>query len=62
MTQEIFGVDVAVALKRPPRIDEYRRYIIAAESGDEAELIAQQWAYGNSAMPVWSVVTDWPVA
>jgi hypothetical protein len=54
-------VEVGVALRRPPRTDQYRRYIVEAENGHAAELLACHWA-GSApgvVMPTESVVTDW---
>lgn len=59
MTLKTFLVEVGVALVRPPKTDEYRRYAVSAESGEEAELIAQQMAQITSIMATESVVTDW---
>lgn len=51
-----------MALRRPPRVDEYRLYRVQADTGYEAELLAQGWAANSPdvAMPVESVVIDWP--
>jgi hypothetical protein len=48
----IFYVNVAVALKRPPRVDEWRRYAVVAENDTEARLVALQMASCTSVMPV----------
>jgi hypothetical protein len=45
-------INIGVALKRPPFVDEYRRYAIAADTRTEAELIALQMAACTSVMPV----------
>lgn len=50
----IHYVKVAVALSRPPKIDEWRRYCVVAATRQEAELIAQQMAACTSVMPVES--------
>lgn len=57
----LYVVEVGVALKRPPRTEQYRKYVIEAENGYAAELIAQQWAScaPGVVMPTESVVTDW---
>ena len=54
-----FVVEVGVALCRPPRTDEYRRYVIEAETGEEADLIACQMAQCSSVMATESVVVEW---
>lgn len=54
MSSIIHYVRVAVALSRPPKIDEWRRYCVVAANRHEAELIAQQMASCTSVMPVKS--------
>jgi hypothetical protein len=57
----VYTVEVGVALRRPPRTDQHRKYVIEAENGHTAELVATQWA-GSSpgvVMAVSSLVTDW---
>jgi hypothetical protein len=56
-----YRVEVGVALARPPREDRRSYFVLEAESGAEAELLAQQWAGSRPGvvMPVASVVTDW---
>jgi hypothetical protein len=48
----IFYVNVAVALERPPTVQEWRRYAVVAESDTEARLVALQMASCTSVMPV----------
>lgn len=50
----IHYVRVAVALSRPPKIDEWRRYCVVAPNRQEAVLVAQQMAACTSVMPVES--------
>lgn len=52
----IYYVEVAVALQRPPGIDEFRHTAVEADSPGEAELIAAQIAACTSTMPVWALV------
>lgn len=52
----IFYVHVQVALSRPPRGDEMRRYAVEAADAVEAELVATQMASCTSVMPVWAKV------
>jgi hypothetical protein len=52
----IWYIHVGVALARPPRLDEYRRYAIEADCPYEAEELALQMASHDSVMPVWSKV------
>lgn len=52
-------VEVGVALRRPPRTDEFRRYAIEASGGNEAELVACQIAQCTSVMATESVVVEW---
>lgn len=40
----VFEVVVGVARSRPPRTDEYRKYLIVARTPSEAELHACWWA------------------
>lgn len=56
-----YGVEVGVALRRPPRHDATIFFTLEAESGQAAELLACQWAANHPrvVMPVASVVTDW---
>lgn len=56
-----YVVEVGVALQRPPRTQQYRKYVIEAENGYAAELAACQWAASSPGvvMPTESVVTDW---
>lgn len=49
----IYSVDVAVALRRPPGVDEYRRVVVSAADPTEASLVAAQMAACTSVMPVW---------
>ncbi len=52
----VFEVHVGVALRRPPRTDELRKYLIAADRPLVAELLACQWAAASIGvvMPVSS--------
>lgn len=50
----VYEIEVGVALRRPPRVDEYRKYLVAAESPLAAELVACQWAAATCVMPVSS--------
>lgn len=54
-----FVVQVGVALSRPPRTQEFRKIIVGAENGYEAELIACQIAQCTSVMATESLVLDW---
>lgn len=45
-------VTVGVALSRPPRVHEYRRYAVAADDAVEAVQAALQMACCTSVMPV----------
>lgn len=56
----VYEIEVGVALRRPPRTDEIRKYLIVAERAIEAEILACQWAACTSVMPVFSrlVVCD----
>jgi hypothetical protein len=44
---------VGVALSRPPKIDEYRGYVVVADTDAEARTVALQMASCTSVMPVW---------
>lgn len=57
----VYKVEVDVALRRPPRRDKTLYYVVEADTGQDAELIACQMAYARRgvSMPVGSVVTDW---
>lgn len=52
----IFYVHVGVALERPPKIHELRRYAVEARSGIEAKEIALCMACCTSVMPVWAKI------
>lgn len=56
----VYTVDVAVALARPPRVDQYRRYRILAVDDFEAALVALYWAWNSPGvvMPVGAEVVD----
>lgn len=55
----IYEVIVGVALARPPKVDEYRKTLVVADSAVEAQLIACQIAACTSVMPVSSrIETD----
>jgi hypothetical protein len=60
----VYTVDVAVALRRPPRVGRWRRFRLAAPDGLTAELVACQWAESTPGvvMAVESVVVDWEEA
>lgn len=51
----IHYVVVGVAMSRPPKTDEYRRYAIYGGTHQEAELVALQMAACTSVMPVETV-------
>jgi hypothetical protein len=53
----IHHVAVGVALVRPPRIDQFRAYVIEADTEQAAELTAHAMACRGAAMPVW---IGWP--
>lgn len=53
----IFYVTVAVALARPPTVDEWRRYAVEAKTPFGAQVIAQQMASCTSVMPIYAEVT-----
>jgi hypothetical protein len=55
----IHYITVGVALERPPKEDERRRYSVAAASHSEAALVATQMAACTSVMPV-SVIRSRP--
>lgn len=48
----LYIVVVGVALRRPPRIHEYRKYVVLARNRLEAELLALQWASFTCVMPI----------
>jgi len=52
----VYEIHVGVALKRPPREDEIRKYLIAADRPINAEILACQWAAASDGvvMPVSS--------
>lgn len=50
----IYTYVVGVALARPPKVDEYRKVLVAADSAIEAQILACQIAAGSSVMPVSS--------
>ncbi len=57
--ERVFEVHVGVSLRRPPRTDEYRKYLIVAGMGEravDAELLACEWAGASAGvvMPVSS--------
>lgn len=49
-----YEVEVGVALRRPPRVDEYRKYIVSASGRTQALSVALQMASCTSVMPVWA--------
>jgi hypothetical protein len=55
----VYHIEVGIAKTRPPQTDEFRKYVLAAESGHEAELTACQWAACAGVMATESNVTDW---
>lgn len=54
----IHYVVVGVAMSRPPKTDEYRRYAIYGGTHHDAELVATQMAACTSVMPVETVRND----
>lgn len=54
-------VEVAVALSRPPREDEWRKYIVEAPTPNEGEQLAQRMAAASPGvvMPVRSRLVLW---
>jgi hypothetical protein len=57
----VFEVHVGVSLRRPPRTDQIRKYLIVTDlagRASEAELLACQWAGASTGvvMPVFSRV------
>lgn len=50
----MFEVEVGLALRRPPRLDQLRKYLIVARSPIEAELVALWMAGRDCVMPVCS--------
>lgn len=56
-----YSVEVDVSLSRPPRADATIYFVLEADNGIEAELLACQWAACHRLviMPVGSVVTSW---
>ena len=52
MATAVYRVIVGGALSRPPRLDEYRLLLVAADNGLEAELVAAQIAACTCVMPV----------
>lgn len=53
----IHYITVGVALERPPKADQYRRYAIYGGTHQDAELVATQMAACTSTMPV-GVIRD----
>ena len=51
-------VQVGLAHVRPPTAQEFRKYVIEAESELAAELLACQWASASCEMPVSSKVLE----
>lgn len=56
-----FRVEVGVALSRPPMLDATIFFVIASETGEDAELTALIMAASHPSvvMPVSSLITDW---
>lgn len=56
-----FTVEVEVALSRPPRSDATIFFVLEAENGYAAELLACQWAacHPRVVMPTASLITSW---
>lgn len=54
----IVTVHVAVALSRPPTIDEYRRIVVEAENAVQGRLLACQIACCTSVMAVEAIVQE----
>ncbi len=52
----VYEIHVGVALQRPPRTDQVRKYLITADRPLAAELLACQWAAASAGvvMPVFS--------
>ncbi len=50
----VYEIWVGLAHRRPPRTDEYRKYLVAADTPLAAELLACQWAAASCVMPVAS--------
>lgn len=57
----IFGVEVDIALSRPPKIDQTVLCVVESPNGVEAELLACQIAQARQGvvMAVGSRVVDW---
>lgn len=54
-------VEVAVALSRPPREDEWRKYVVEAQTPNDGEIMACQMAAVSPGvvMPVRSRLVSW---
>lgn len=52
----VYEVHVGVAMSRPPRTDQIRKYLVDADRPLAAELLACQWAGASDGvvMPVFS--------
>lgn len=55
----VFGIEVDVALVRPPKVDEIRYCVVEAENAMEAALIAGQIAACTSVMPLGFRIVEW---
>lgn len=55
----VFGIEVDVALVRPPTVDQIRYYVVEAPTAMEAALIAGQMAACTSIMPLGFRIVDW---
>jgi hypothetical protein len=55
----VFGIEVDVALVRPPTVDETRYYVVEAPDEWEAALIAGQMAACTSIMPLGYRIINW---
>lgn len=54
----IYTVTVGVALQRPPKIDEYRKIVVQADTDTDALLLACQIATCTSIMAVTAKITN----
>lgn len=55
----VFGIEIDVALVRPPTVDEIRYYVVEAPDALEAALIAGQMASCTSVMPLGFRIVEW---
>jgi hypothetical protein len=54
----VYTVALGVALRRPPRIDEFRKVTVTANGPADAQLIAAQISSCTCAMVVWAGTPD----